>query len=52
MLEGLRANTEIKRPAGLVLVSQVVDLRFKDSRIQEVERCDSALHLPVETGRA
>lgn len=48
MLEVLRANPEINSPANLMLTASVVDLRFTNSRIQQVEKYDVVLRLPIK----
>ena len=48
MLETLKINPRIKGPANLMLIAPVVDLRFGNSKIREVQKHDPVLRLPIE----
>ena len=48
MLETLKSSADIKRPANLMLIAPVQDLRFISSKIRDVERHDPVLRLPIE----
>ena len=48
MLETLKINPRIKSPANLMLIAPVVDLRFGNSKIREVQKHDPVLRLPIE----
>ena len=48
MLETLKSSPDIKSPANLMLIAPVVNLRFTDSKIRDVERHDPVLRLPIE----
>ena len=48
LLETLKADAGMQRPAKLMLIAPVVDLCFNNSRIKEVERYDPVLCLPIE----
>lgn len=48
MLDVWKSGPKINGPTKMMLIASIVDLRFSNSKIGEVERYDPVLRLPIE----